>query len=290
MNHAAEYLIHPIGITFILIVVVAGFWRWCIHHESSIRRGWHTICNHRRIRALQKRFAPQLAFLKNRLTTGGYLGLHLTVGNLVIILACWWFGGIAEDLIEKDPLIRIDQQLSQWLHEGATPGLTSAARWLTFLGSSEFLTPASLVIAAWLGWRKSWHRLLTWTLVMGGGILLNLALKALFHRPRPVFENSFVTLSDYSFPSGHTMGATLFYGTLALFVILHARRWRWRVLAPLVAFLMILLVAMTRIYLGAHFLSDVLAAMAAGAAWVAVCATAMETIRVAKGQKSSIPK
>ncbi len=290
MNHIVKYLIHPVGIAFILIIAGAGFWHWCIRHEAAIRRRWHTILGHPWIQSLRERFAPQLVFLKNRLTPGGYLGLHLTVGSLVIILACWWFGGIAEDLLDKDPLIQIDQKLSEWLHDSATPGLTSAAMWLTFLGSSEFLTPASLVIAAWLGWRKSWHRLLTWTLVMGGGILLNLALKALFHRPRPVFENPFVTLSDYSFPSGHTMGATLFYGTLALFVILHVRRWRWRVLAPLVAFLMILLVAMTRIYLGAHFLSDVLAAMAAGAAWVSVCATAMETIRVAKGQKSSIRK
>lgn len=283
MNNHLTYLI---GILVLVVLVLGLLWFLAVRYELPIRGGWHGLGAKPWVMALQKRFAPQLSFLRDRLTPGGYLGLHLTVGSFVIILACWWFGGIAEDVITKDPLVQIDQQLSQWLHASATPGLTSVAKWLTCLGSSEFLIPASLLIAAWLCWRKSWHRLLTWTLVMAGGPLLNLALKALFQRPRPVFEHPLVTLSNFSFPSGHAMGATLFYGTLALFVILHARRWRWRVLAPLAAFLVILLVSLTRIYLGAHFLSDVLAAIAAGAAWVAVCTTAIETIRAAKGQKT----
>lgn len=283
MNIDFAYLL---GTIVLLVSGLGLLWFLAVRYELSIRTRWHGFCDHPWVLAFRKRFARQLVFLKNRLTPGGYLGLHLTIGSLAVILTTWWFGGIAEDLIEQDTLIQVDQELSQWLHKSATPGLTSAARWVTGFGSSKFLTPATLLVAGWFGWKKSWHRLLTWAFAMGGGILLNLALKALFRRPRPVFENPFVTLDDYSFPSGHTMGATLFYGTLALFVIIHARRWRWRVLAPLVAFLIILLVALTRMYLGAHFLSDVLAAMAAGAAWVAVCATAVETIRVARGRNS----
>lgn len=279
MNIHSILLPAVIGL-LVLSLIVTGF--LAVRHKQAIRERWHELGKNPSVVSLRKRFSPQIVFLKNRLTPGGYLGLHLTVGSLVIILATWWFGGIAEDLIENDSLILIDEQLSQWLHLSATPGLTSAAMWITELGSSKFLTPASVAVGAWFGWRKSWHRLLGWVLVMGGGILLNLALKALFHRARPVFENPFVTLEDYSFPSGHTMGATLFYGALAVFVILHARTWRWRVLAPLIAIFLVILVALTRIYLGAHFLSDVLAAMAAGAAWIAVCITAVETVRVAK--------
>lgn len=274
--------IYLLGTILLFVFCLVFLWIFAIRNENAIRAYWHRLLEHPRISALRKRLAPQLEFLKNRLTPGGYLGLHLTLGGLAIILTCWWFGGIAEDLLENDSLVQIDQEVSVWLHGSATPGLTQAARWFTLLGSSGFLTPATFAVAAWLGWRRSWQRLLTWTLVMGGGILLNLALKALFQRPRPVFEHPFVALSDYSFPSGHTMGATLFYATLALFVILHVKSWRLRFLAPLLATFLILLVAMTRVYLGAHYLSDVLAAMAAGGAWLAVCATAVETIWVAK--------
>jgi len=188
MNSHLAYLLASLGL-FTLALGLIGF--LAIRYHEAIRVRWHELCRHPWVSALRKRCAPQLVFLKNRLTPRSYLGLHLTIGSLVIILSCWWFGGIAEDLIEKDSLIQIDQQLSHWLHMSATPGLTSVARWLT----------------------------------------------------------------------------------------LHARRWRWRVLAPLLAALIILLVALTRIYLGAHFLSDVLAAMAAATAWVAVCTTAVETIR-----------
>ena len=114
---------------------------------------------------------------------------------------------------------------------------------------------------------------------MGGGSLLNLAIKTLFHRHRPVFENPIATLTSYSFPSGHTMGSTLFYGLLALFVAMDAERWSSRVLALLIAFLFVLLIALSRIYLGLHYLSDTMGAMAAGLAWLASCETAIEIMR-----------
>ena len=75
------------------------------------------------------------------------------------------------------------------------------------------------------------------------------------------------------------MAATVLYGVLATFAVRVIEAWRWRVLAVLVAGLMILLVGFSRIYLGAHYLSDVLAALAEGLAWLALCITAVETIR-----------
>jgi undecaprenyl-diphosphatase len=114
---------------------------------------------------------------------------------------------------------------------------------------------------------------------MGGGSVLNVALKHLFHRPRPVFEHPLVTLSSFSFPSGHAMGSTLFYLLLAGLIAVSVHQWRWRVLAFVTAVGLVLLIGLTRIYLGAHYVSDVLGAMAAGVAWLASCLTAVETLR-----------
>jgi undecaprenyl-diphosphatase len=109
--------------------------------------------------------------------------------------------------------------------------------------------------------------------------LLNLALKHLFQRPRPEFDHPLIHALGYSFPSGHMMGAMLFYGFMTVLVARQAEQWRWRTLAPLLAFFLVILIGLSRIYLGAHYLSDVMAAAAAGLAWLAFCVTGVEMFR-----------
>jgi undecaprenyl-diphosphatase len=116
-------------------------------------------------------------------------------------------------------------------------------------------------------------------LAAGGGALLNIALKHMFHRQRPVLENPLVTLSSYGFPSGHTMGATIFYGVLALIVTYWMRSWSRRVLTGCLAAFVIGLIGTSRIYLGAHYFTDVIGAVAVGLAWLAFCWTGVETLR-----------
>ncbi|HEX8076568.1 MAG TPA: phosphatase PAP2 family protein [Chthoniobacterales bacterium] len=228
---------------------------------------------------VRRRFDRSRRFLHARLSPEGYLGLHLTIGLLVIIAAGWWFGKIAED-ISRDAATRVlDNNITYWFVAHATPVLTAIAVTVTFFGSVGFLTSASVVIAVVLAIRRSFYRLLALTLAVGGGALLNLALKHLFHRQRPVLENPLVTLASYGFPSGHTMGATIFYGVLALIVTYSIRRWWLRVLVGWGAAFAIALVGASRIYLGAHYFTDVIGAIAVGLAWLAFCWTGMETLR-----------
>jgi undecaprenyl-diphosphatase len=104
-------------------------------------------------------------------------------------------------------------------------------------------------------------------------MLLNKLLKYAFHRPRPFFTDPIISLDSYSFPSGHTMAATVLYGVLAAYFVANTRDWRRRVLVICGAGFLILLVAFSRMYLGAHYLSDVLGAIAEGLAWLALCLT-----------------
>lgn len=275
-----------VGMVLALVIVLAWLWGWIVRHETEILERWQTLLIHPRVVRLRERFAPQVAFLQRRLSPQGYLGLHLTAGALVLIAACWLFGGISEDILTGDPLTIVDRDVATFLHERTTPWLTEAMLAISFLGSPAFLTIASAVVAIWLAWRRAWYRLITLMLVMPGGALLNLLLKYAFHRQRPFFENPLVTLSGYSFPSGHTMGSTLFYGLLAWFVALALRRWRWRVLVILGAFPVVILIGFSRIYLGAHYLSDVLGAMAAGVAWLALCITGVSTLRRYRQQQT----
>ena len=108
---------------------------------------------------------------------------------------------------------------------------------------------------------------------VAGGALLNRSLKYVFHRPRPYFDDPILTLTSYSFPSGHTMAATVLYGVVAAYLLAKIPDWRWRVLIVISTSVLIALVGFSRIYLGAHYLSDVIGAMAEGVAWLSLCLT-----------------
>ena len=232
-----------------------------------------------------RRLARQIGFIKARFSPEGYLGLHLTVGLFVVLLAGWWFGEIVEDVSHDAATRLLDERVIAWFQNRASPGLTRIAWVVTALGSIAFLTGGSLVTALVLFKRGFVYRFVAIVVTMGGGSLLNILLKHFFHRQRPVLENPLVTLSSFGFPSGHTMGATLFYGLLAL-LMAHSTRWAWRhrIFAFAGAALVIALVGVSRIYLGAHYLTDVLGAIALGLAWLAFCWTGIETVRRWRGR------
>jgi undecaprenyl-diphosphatase len=234
--------------------------------------------------SVPRRFERQIRFLRARFSPEGYLGLHLTVGLLVILGAGWWFGDIAEDVSRNVATRLLDERVTSWFHQHATPALTQIARVVTFFGSVGFVAAASSCVAIALMVRKSWYQLLALGLAVGGGSLLNILLKHFFHRQRPVLENPLLTLSSFGFPSGHTMGATLFYGVLAIFVAQSVRTWRLRAFTSWIAALAIGLIGLSRIYLGAHYLTDVLGAIAVGLAWLAFCWTGVETLRKWRGR------
>jgi undecaprenyl-diphosphatase len=115
-------------------------------------------------------------------------------------------------------------------------------------------------------------------------------LKSAYHRVRPSFDDPLLTLATYSFPSGHTAGTTLFYGFMAALLVSRVRAWRWRVATVMLAVLMIVLVGLSRMYLGVHYLSDVMAAAAISIAWLALCLTSVDELRRRQTGKRLIPR
>jgi undecaprenyl-diphosphatase len=268
-----------VGGALLLAFALVWLWRWLGRHETDVKRRWQAVAEHPHMVTLSLRFAPQLEFLLNRLSPRSYLGLHLTIGVLVIIGATWLFGGIAQDVVAGDPLTVIDKNVAKWFHERLTPGLTTTMQLLSALASPAWVASVAIVTTLVLWWKRYWFRLLALALVLPGGMALLFLLKLIFHRNRPSFTDSLQLFNGYSFPSGHTMAATLLYGLLAAFAVIALEAWRWRLRAVIVAFVMILLVALSRVCLGAHFLSDVLGAAAAGLAWLAFSLTAVDTLR-----------
>ncbi|MEP7138736.1 MAG: phosphatase PAP2 family protein [Caldimonas sp.] len=210
------------------------------------------------------------------ITPPARLGLQLATGALALIAAAWLFGAIAEDVVTGDRLTVVDVELARWLHERATPALTRWVLVVTNLHSTIAISCYGAVLALLFAFRRHWRRVVALLVCLAGGLALNVLMKLAFHRARPVFDHPLLTLSSYSFPSGHVAGATIFYGLGVVFVFMQTRRWRPRIAALVVAGLAITVVAFSRTYLGVHYLSDVAAAFAEGVAWLAVSLTALD--------------
>lgn len=218
-------------------------------------------------------------FLRARLSREGYLGLRLTLGVLFLCAATWLFAALAEDVTHGDPLAVTDARFSGWLHAHATHPLTTVMLLITNLHSTLGVTVMTLGVSIVLWRHRLRHWVFTFLLTVFGGMLLNVLLKSIFQRARPHFADPILTLNSPSFPSGHTMTATVFYGTLCAIVISRVQDWKCRALWVMVALVLIGLVGFSRIYLGVHYLSDVLGAVAEGVAWLALCLTATDTLR-----------
>ena len=183
-------------------------------------------------------------------------------------------GEIAEDVRDGEPLTITDVRFSNWLHTHAWAPLTKAMWVITSLHASLVVCGAALLLGIYLWRRRERYWVVALWLSVFGGLLLNKTLKLIFHRARPRFRDAAQLFTSYSFPSGHTMMATVFYGVLAAYFFATTKDWRRRVLIIFAAGFLILLVGFSRMYLGAHYLSDVLGAMAEGLAWLSLCLTA----------------
>lgn len=206
-------------------------------------------------------------------------GLRLAFGASVLLAAAWLFGEIAEDVVNHDlPLGTIDLNVAAWLHARVTPTGTSVMSVVSDFGAPLTDIALASVVALILFWRRARYWLLALVLAVAGGALLNIIIKHLIHRQRPIFEDPIQTLTSYGFPSGHAMGSTLLYGMLAAIVIGHARDWRLRALAIAVASCVVALICFSRIYLGVHYLSDVIAGFLAGVVWLGACLAAVAAL------------
>jgi undecaprenyl-diphosphatase len=193
-------------------------------------------------------------------------GFLLFGGLLIAATALFVFGWLADEMLEGDTQ-KFDEFVRNAVHRHAAPGLTRLMQGFSFLGSVAVVTTLCvLAIAAFLYFRQARTAALL-AVTMAGMAALDVALKLAFHRHRPVAYFG-PTPATYSFPSGHAMGSVCFYGVLAAILAARARRkaGKWCIWAG--AVLLIGMIGYSRIYLGVHYPSDVIAGYCAGTVWV----------------------
>jgi undecaprenyl-diphosphatase len=208
----------------------------------------------------------------------GALGVFLIGGVIVAGFGTWLFSELAERVMAGGTQA-FDDAVLRWVGVRHTPALTTAMLEITSLGTSTVVLVIVGVAALFLTLTKHKYSALLLVVATAGGIFLDYLLKLRFDRPRPhIFAwGQQVVMS--SFPSGHAMSATIVYSTVAyLAARLQKRRWS-RALTLFVALVVILLICSSRVYLGVHYPSDVLAGVIIGLSWAAFCMAMLEGIQ-----------
>ena len=218
------------------------------------------------------------SFVAARFARGEYLGLHLTVGFLISASALWLFGSITEDVVHNEALTAVDLSFHTWMRAHATPLGDQIAIAISFIGGPLMMTIVALVVGMVLVRRGAWLLLSVWLAAFVVGGFLDWILKNMIRRPRPVGAERFLDgISSFSYPSGHSMGSLIGFAMLAYVLFeLWPPAHRHRVVVVTATITIVLLVGWSRLYLGVHYLSDVIAGFAAGAVWVTACITGLE--------------
>jgi len=200
-----------------------------------------------------------LAFLRRH-------GLRLLLLFAGVLLPLWGFAELVDELREGEPFV-FDEPILLFAHEMATAGFDRAFQLFSALGYAWGVVPFDIALVLALALKRRAREALFAALALGGSALLNLAAKHSFARERPSLWQSIAPEDTFSFPSGHAMGSM----TLAWVGLLLAWRtpWRWPVVAVAVPFTA--LVGLSRVYLGVHFPSDILAGWAAASVWAVCC-------------------
>jgi membrane-associated phospholipid phosphatase len=184
---------------------------------------------------------------------------------LVILLGLSWLG---QEVWEKEAF-GFDTTVLLWLHQYANPVLDVAMLKITTLGDPKFVVVVAVLSLGWLWWRQRRLEAKVFALACLGALILNQGLKLFFAKPRPQLWTRLIAESSFSFPSGHALGSLVLYGFLAYVLTVQFprfSRWIYSVAAGIIA-----AIGFSRLYLGVHWPTDIIAGYAVGFLWLMIC-------------------
>lgn len=242
-----------------LLLAVTGLWwlvrRYAVPHEASL------------------------------LPPPAYLLVRLAFGFAVLVGGALLFAELAEQLADAghaQQLGKLDSALSAAVGRNLPPLALQFFAAVTHLADTATLSVLGVIVAAALVWRQHRWLALGWVVAVAGNAVLNVTLKGIFGRTRPLHDTTLFQAHGWSFPSGHSSGAVVTYGMLAYVLV---RTWppamtRWGGLSVvLAASATAFTIGCSRVFIQVHYATDVLAGFASGSAWLAVCIISIELTR-----------
>ena len=248
--------------------------RWVVGHPERIRAGLAWAADRPAVTWVRSRYPRQWRFVGRRFAPGEAAGLALTVGVVAVLALGLSFGEILDHVLDGEGVAVADRPVARFLAGHREPWLITVAQLISHLGSPVGATLTGTVVGVALARiQRSWLPLIVMVLGAGGIGLINMTVKRLVGRDRPPLAMAVLGEDGFSFPSGHTVGTTVVWLLSAWMIgrwVITRRSGKAAVWAG--ALLMIVAVGTTRVFLGVHFPSDVLAGWVLGAAWAVTIA------------------
>ena len=248
-----------------------------IHYRAPLRavivRGatwlWNTIQATGVLQRFAMRYPRAARFLAARVAWGSATGLGLTIGLVALVVIGQFFLDLLFDVITDSRVAGTDRRILHLVETLRTPELDQVMYALTYLGSVRVVLTLAVVAAIVAVLAGRYTDVVLLFLALAASELFVLATKALVARPRPPFEDARIVQTGFSFPSGHAALAA-FYGTLAYLLIRTLRPEALKVFVGSVAALLVVAIGVSRVYLGVHYPTDVLAGWTLGVFWLVV--------------------
>ncbi|MDM9383601.1 phosphatase PAP2 family protein [Chlorogloeopsis sp. ULAP01] len=203
------------------------------------------------------------------------------VGLTVCLLILFVVAKLAEEILEKEAFA-FDTSFLLWLHQFANPSLDNLMLFITNLGNPKTVVVVAAFTLGILWWRR--YRIETYIFVLTclGGLILNTGLKLFFSKPRPQLWTLLISEKSFSFPSGHALGSMVLYGFIAYIIATHYPKFSQIIYT--LAVILIVAIGISRLYLGVHWPTDVIAGYGVGFLWLMMCIMMLKLQRLRQGQ------
>ena len=230
---------------------------------------------------LIKNYPLIFRFLNHRLDRTKFTGLPLTLFALLFIYIFSLLFGITRAILKTAPIFEADIRIENLLFVFRYPGISRVFAWITILGQWQFCISVIIIASLLLYfWRKKEYILPFWLTILGNEIFVYFG-KLLFHRPRPEGLGSYLE-DSFAFPSGHSALAVVLYGFIVYFLWRNFKSWKNKMNIAFLGFLIMIAIGFSRLYLGVHYLSDVLGGYLLGLLWLIIGINLIEWLKLKK--------
>jgi len=269
-----------VGIFFliisILVVTIYIFDRFVVTQgrqllklfKSILRSFKEALVINSDVRRIIKKHPKLFRFIKHRTNRQKFTGFRLTLLILSFFYVLTLFMGLIEDVLRSDMITQADIRIEKLLFIFRHPSLIQFFTWVTVLGKWQLILTGTILLSIFFWIQKEKYHLIALWITISGSALFVFIGKLIIHRPRP--NTAYYIEYSFAFPSGHAALAMALYGFVAYYLLVHSRKWKWKINALFLNSLIIGAIGLSRLYLGAHFLSDVLAGYLLGFLWVLI--------------------
>ncbi|MEJ8803638.1 phosphatase PAP2 family protein [Pontibacter sp. H249] len=252
--------------------------------SNKVKQARQWLLDHSVVKTFQYKFPKASEFIGNRFQTQNFLGLPLTLLVVVAYVNISLLSELTESVMDAEWIVVTDLQFTTMLYNTRSPWLSQLFFVITKLGEREAVFGIGAIVTAIFLYRRRFVALVIFWLIMAGVGLSVQSAKSFISRARPA-NVAYYEVQHYSFPSGHATTAFAMYGLLAYFLYRHYDREKYQNLTFWAAVILIILVGFSRIYLGVHYLSDVLAGFLLGLLWMLVGISLMEMMMYRKSKR-----